>query len=58
MDIDDTLINYSIKDVELTNRLHEVLGDLLTEYNNVTMDDWFEDEPIVEKKIPEFNFVK
>lgn len=58
LDMDDTLMNYSIKDIELTGRLHEFMKDLITDYDNVTMDDWFEDEPIVEKKIPEFNFVK
>jgi hypothetical protein len=58
MDMDDTLTNYSMKDVELTGRLHDMMRDLVTEYDNVSMDDWFEDEPLVEKKIPEFNFVK
>ena len=58
MDMDDTLTNYAMKDVELTGRLHDMMRDLVTEYDNVSMDDWFEDEPIVEKKIPEFNFVK
>jgi hypothetical protein len=47
-------MNYSMEDVELNN----MMRDLVTEYDNVSMDDWFEDEPLVEKKIPEFNFVK
>jgi|TARA_R110002126_G_scaffold241668_1_gene385045 hypothetical protein len=47
-------MNYSISDVEL----NDMMRDLVTEYDNVSMDDWFEDEPLVEKKIPEFNFVK
>ena len=47
-------MNYSMEDVELNN----MMRDLVTDYDNVSMDDWFEDEPLVEKKIPEFNFVK
>lgn len=33
------------------------IKDLMDLYNNVSMEDWFEDKPIVEKSIPEFNFV-
>jgi hypothetical protein len=35
----------------------ETLKQLMEEYDKVSMEDWFEDEQIVEKKIPEFNFV-
>ena len=55
-------MNYSMEDVELNNMIKywekRTMRDLVTEYDNVSMDDWFEDEPLVEKKIPEINFVK
>jgi hypothetical protein len=36
----------------------KVLKELLDTYLTYSHDDFFEDEQIVEKKIPEFNFVK
>ena len=33
------------------------IKQLVELYDTVSMDDWFEDKPIVEKSIPEFNFV-
>jgi hypothetical protein len=53
-DISDVYMDYSIGDDDI----YEIMNSLVKDYDNITMDDWFEDEPIVEKKIPEFNFVK
>jgi len=58
----DVYTDYFISDSNMTLNLgddmHHTLRNLIRDYDNITMDDWFEDEPIVEKKIPEFNFVK
>jgi len=35
----------------------KTIKNLIELYDNVSMEDWFEDETLVEKSIPEFNFV-
>ena len=56
--ISDMYMDYNTTDVKLTDDIYEIMNSLIKDYDEVPMDDWFEDEPIVEKKIPEFNFVK
>lgn len=51
----DETMNYKL---DVSEDYFDIMRNLVTEYDNVSMDDWFEDEPIIEKKIPEFNFVK
>ena len=50
-------INSTYK-LDVSDDYFAIMRNLVNDYDNVSMDDWFEDEPIVEKKIPEFNFVK
>jgi hypothetical protein len=53
-DIETVMSDYEY----VINESHmETLKQLISEYDKVSMDDWFEDKPIVEKSIPEFNFV-
>lgn len=56
-DISDMYLGYNILyDINFLN--DNVLKELLDTYLTYSHDDFFEDEQIVEKKIPEFNFVK
>jgi hypothetical protein len=45
-------------DFSMGNLGDKNIEDLMKMYLDFSHDDIFEDEPIVEKKIPEFNFVK
>jgi hypothetical protein len=53
-------VEYNMSDIEFMYDMKnsELIKELYEAYEKVTMDDWFEDESIVEKKVPEFNFVK
>lgn len=55
-DITNMYIDYNMSDIDFLK--DKTIKDLLDIYLNYSHDDFFEDEPIVEKKIPEFNFVK
>ena len=55
-DISDMYLDYNMNDINFLN--DKVLKELLDTYLTYSHDDFFEDEQIVEKKIPEFNFVK
>ncbi len=55
-DISDMYVDYNMGDVEFLNS--KIMRELLDTYLENSHDDFFEDEQIVEKKVPEFNFVK
>lgn len=55
-DISDMYVDYNTGDVEFLN--NKTMRELLDTYLENSHDDFFEDEQIVEKKVPEFNFVK
>lgn len=44
--------NYVIKESNV-----DTIKQLIELYDKVTLDEWFEDDSIVDKSIPEFNFV-
>jgi hypothetical protein len=60
IDIDDVLKDFEFSNGYIgtyTNYWGFTKDELKNIYDNVSMDDWFEDKQIVEKKIPEFSFV-
>jgi hypothetical protein len=52
-------VEYNMSDVEFMYDMRDsrLIRELYEAYEKVTMEDWFEDKAIVEKNIPEFNFV-
>ena len=52
-DIENIMSDYEY----VINESHMItIKELWDEYNKLTLSDWFEDKPIVEKSIPKFNF--
>lgn len=52
---DMEVLDYS--NYEVGDRYYDIIKNIIESYDKVSMEEWFEDKTIVEKSIPEFNFV-